>query len=252
MSELFASIGHFFIFSCRALVNAFLAILHPVELARQFTKQFLGAFPLAIVVGSVLGIVVWMHLRGVLVRLGGPSAAALLPSGLTLAVVLELGPIGAGLVVAGRTGAALSAELGAMRLTEQVNAMEMLGQSIFRRLVGPRVLACMLVLPLLTIFIDYLAVLGSFAAETLTSHMSWLSFSTACLRELRMHDVVPHTLKTVAFGFIIGSAGCYHGLQAAGGSESVGVAATRGVVAATLGVLFADVLLVRLIQLIFS
>jgi phospholipid/cholesterol/gamma-HCH transport system permease protein len=250
MTDLLEFAGRYFLFSCRSIIDSLASILRPRETMRQFARQLLGAFPLAVVAGLVLGIVVWMHLRGVLVRLGGPSAANLLPSGLSLAVVLELGPIGAGLIVAGRTGAALGAELGAMRLTEQVDAMAMLGQSIGRRLVGPRVLACTLALPLITVFIDYLAIFGSFAAESFTSRASWLSYSTACLRELRLADAVPHTLKTLAFGFVTGTAGCYHGLRAAGGSESVGTAATRGVVTATLGVLLADVLLVRLIQLL--
>ncbi len=250
MIALIESVGRYFVFSCRTFIDAIASFARPQETGRQFTRQLLGAFPLALIAGLALGFVVWMHLRGVLVRLGGPSAATLLPSGLSLAVVLELGPIGAGLIVAGRAGAALGAELGAMRLTEQVDALEMLGQSIGRKLIGPRVLACMLALPIITIFIDYLAIFGSFAAETFTSGMTWLSYSTACLRELRLDDAVPHTLKTIVFGFITGTAGCYHGLRAEGGSESVGTAATRGVVTATLGVLIADVVLVRLIQLL--
>lgn len=250
MIDFIEFIGRFFLFSCRTIIDTFASFLSPRESMRQFARQLLGAFPLAIVAGLALGIIVWMHLRGVLVRLGGPSAASLLPSGLSLAVVLELGPIGAGMIVAGRAGAALGAELGAMQLTEQVDALEMLGQSVGRRLVGPRVLACTLALPIITIMIDYLAIFGSFAAETFTSGTTWLSYSTACLRELRLADVVPHTMKTVVFGYITGIAGCYHGLRAAGASESVGIAATRGVVTATLGVLLADLVLVRVIQLL--
>jgi phospholipid/cholesterol/gamma-HCH transport system permease protein len=250
MTGVFEFCGRYFLFSCRSFIDTIACLSHPIEVARQFARQLVGAFPLAVVAGLVLGVVVWMHLRGALVRIGGPSAATLLPSGLALAVVLELGPIGAGLIVAGRAGAALGAELGAMRLTEQLDALELLGQSVGRRLIGPRVLACTLALPLITVFIDYLAIFGSFAAESFTSGTSWLSYSTACLRELRLADAVPHSLKTLAFGFVTGTAGCYHGLRAAGGSESVGIAATRGVVTATLGVLVADVFLVRLIQLL--
>lgn len=250
MNGLFEFVGGYFWFCCRSFVDAVASLFHPMETARQFSRQLLGAFPLATIAGLTLGVVVWMHLRGVLVRMGGPSAAALLPSGLTLAVVLELGPIGAGLIVAGRAGAAIGAEIGAMRLTEQIDALSMLGQSVGRRLVGPRVLACMLVLPLITVIINYLAVVGSYLAETFTSGMTWLSYSTACLSELQLSDAVPHTLKTMVFGFIIGTAGCYHGMQTTGGSEAVGTAATRGVVTATIGVLLADVFLVRLIQLL--
>lgn len=243
-------IGRFAYFTWLAFLYTLQAFGQPRELARQFGRLLLGALPLAIVCGLVIGIVVWMHLRGVLVRFGGPSAADLLPSALALAVVLEFAPIGAGLIVAGRSGAALGAELGSMRISEQVDALHMLGVSPWKQLIGPRILACMLVLPVLTIFIDDLAIMGSFLAERFTSGKPWLHYGTSCLRGLRMDDIIPATLKTLAFGFFIGVAGCYHGLQADGGTEGVGKAATRGVVTAIFGVLIADVVLVRLIQLL--
>lgn len=248
MTEALEALGRFTIFAARSLADALIAFFSPGEVARQFARQLVGALPLAIVAGLAVGIVVWLHLRGALVRLGGPSAVELLPPALALAVVLEFGPIGAGLIVAARAGASLGAELGAMRLSEQVDALELLGQSPRRVLVGPRVLACTLVLPLIAIFIDYLALAGSFIAETLTSGTTWLHYSTACLKALRLHDVVPATLKTLAFGFLAGTAGCFHGLSAAGGTEGVGRAATRGVVTAVLAVMLADVALVKLIQ----
>jgi phospholipid/cholesterol/gamma-HCH transport system permease protein len=249
MTALLETVGRAAVFTWHTLISTLAAAARPREVARQFGRQLLGALPLAAVAGLALGVVVWMHLRGVLVRFGGPSAVDLLPAALTLAVVLEFGPIGAGLITAGRGGASLGAELGAMRLTEQVDALEILGLSVQRTLVGPRVLACVLVQPLLTVVINYLAIAGSFVAEAMASGTSWLHYSTACLRGLRMEDVVPHTLKTLAFGFIAGVAGCYHGLAASGGSEAVGTAATRGVVTAILGVLIADVVLVRAIHL---
>lgn len=252
MNDFIAFLGQFFLFSIRSFVGCVKAIRRPKEVVRQFARQLLGALPLAIVAGLAIGVVVWMHLRGVLERLGGSSAVDLLPSALSLAVVLEFGPIAAGLIIAGRSGASIGAELGAMKLTEQVDALEVLGLSLQRHLVGPRVLACMLLLPLITIFIDYLALAGSFAAESLTSGTTWLHYKSACLRGLRFNDMVAHTLKTLAFGFITGVAGCYHGLSATGGSEAVGTAATRGVVTAILGVLLMDVVLVRLIQLSVS
>jgi phospholipid/cholesterol/gamma-HCH transport system permease protein len=244
-----AAVGDLSLFALRCIPETLQAVRRPREVGRQLSRQFLGALPLAVVAGLALGVVVWMHLRGVLVRFGGPSAAELLPSALALAVVLEFGPIGAGLIVAGRGAASLGAELGAMRLTEQVDALEVLGYPAAKFLVGPRVLAAVFVLPLLTVFIDYLAITGSFLAESLTSGTTWLHYRAAILRGLRVEDVVPHTLKTLAFGYVTGVAGCYHGLRAAGGSEAVGAAATRGVVTAILGVLVADVAIVRLIQL---
>jgi phospholipid/cholesterol/gamma-HCH transport system permease protein len=153
------------------------------------------------------------------------------------------------LIAAGRSGASLGAELGSMRLTEQIDALEVLGQSPLRLLVAPRVLACMLALPLLTAFIIYFALGGSYAAEALGGNMSWMRYRTESLRGLRLEDVLPATLKTTVFGYLIGTTGCYFGMHATGGTEGVGQAATRSVVVSILLVLVSNVLLVRIIQL---
>jgi phospholipid/cholesterol/gamma-HCH transport system permease protein len=243
------NLGRLSHFSGRSLLAAGGALRQPRELLRQLHAVLWGSLPLAVVAGLALGIVIWLHLRGVLYRFGGPQAVQYLPQALALAVVLEFAPIGAGLIVAGRSGASLGAELGSMRLTEQIDALEVLGLSPLRFLVGPRVLACMLALPLLTIFIAYLAIAGGFAAEWLGGSMTWLQYQNECLRNLRLQDVVPATLKTAVFGYLIGVTGCWCGLQAEGGTEGVGRAATRGVVLSTFLVLASNVVLVRLIQL---
>jgi phospholipid/cholesterol/gamma-HCH transport system permease protein len=179
---------------------------------------------------------------------GGPGAVQYLPQALALAVVLEFAPIGAGLLVAGRTGASLGAELGSMRETEQIDALEALGLSPLRLLVAPRVLACMLAMPILTVFIAYLALAAGYAAEAIGGSLSGTQYVSEVLRVLTLNDVIPATLKTIVFGFLTGAVGCYHGLQASGGTEGVGRAATRGVVGSILLVLVADVLLVKVIQ----
>ncbi len=246
------SIGEYAVFAFRAVVAALLAVTRPREALRQFYSVFIGALPLAVVAGLAIGIVLWMHLRGVLARFGGAEAVQYLPTAIALAVTLEFAPIGAGLILAGRSGASLGAELGSMRLTEQIDALEVLGFSAMRELVGPRVLACALALPILTVFMDYLALIGSFAAEHMASGVSWVQYRSACLAGLRFTDTLLATLKPLAFGYLVGVAGCYFGMQAAGGTEGVGRAATRGVVAGTLSVLLANVVLVRLIQLLCS
>jgi phospholipid/cholesterol/gamma-HCH transport system permease protein len=181
---------------------------------------------------------------------GGPSAVTYLPQALALAVVLEFAPIAAGLIVAGRSGASLGAELGSMRLTEQIDALEMLGLSPLRELVAPRLLACMLSLPLLTLFITYLALGSGYVAEALGGSLSWVQYRNECLRVLTLRDAVPATLKTVAFGFVVGVVGCYFGMNARGGTEGVGRAATGSVVVSIFLVLVADVVLVKIIQVL--
>jgi phospholipid/cholesterol/gamma-HCH transport system permease protein len=191
-----------------------------------------------------------MHLRGALQTVGGPGAVQYLPQALALAVVLEFAPIAAGLLTAGRSGASLGAELGSMRLTEQIDALEVLGLSPLRELVAPRVLACMIALPILTLFIAYLALLAGYLAEAIGGSMTATQYANECLRVLTLRDVVPATLKTVVFGFLIGVVGCHAGMSAQGGTEGVGRAATAGVVVSILLVLIADVVLVRVIQLV--
>jgi phospholipid/cholesterol/gamma-HCH transport system permease protein len=238
--------GHYLHFAARALPAAVLAVRRPAELFRQLYTILLGALPLAFVTGLALGVVVWIHLRGVI----SPEYARKVPEYLALAVVLEFAPLGAGLIVAGRSGASLGAELGSMRLTEQLDALEVLGQSPMRELVGPRVLACMLTLPLLTVFVAVLSIGGSYLAEMLGGTLSWTQYQADCLRSLAPAKMVPATLKTVVFGYLVAVTGCYVGMTAEGGTEGVGRAATRGVVVSIFVVMVANVVLVKLIQVL--
>jgi phospholipid/cholesterol/gamma-HCH transport system permease protein len=121
--------GRYAAFAGRMFVAALAACRKPSETSRQLYVHFVGALPLTGIAGLAIGIVLWMHLRGILVRFAGPEAVPYLPTALSLAVVLEFAPIGAGLIVAGRSGASLAAELGSMKLTEQLDAFEMAGRS---------------------------------------------------------------------------------------------------------------------------
>jgi phospholipid/cholesterol/gamma-HCH transport system permease protein len=244
------TVGDYSRFALRSLLAVPRAFVRPWECLNQLHAILLGALPLGLTAGAALGAVVWMHLRGALASVGGPGAVQYLPQALALAVVLEFAPLGAGLIVAGRSGASLGAELGSMRLTEQIDALEVLGLSPLRELVAPRVLACMVALPLLTVFIAYLAVASGYAAEAVGGSMTFNQYRNETLRVLYPNDVIPAVLKTVAFGFLIGVSGCYFGMSAHGGTEGVGRAATRGVVVSIFLVLVSNVFLVRVIQLI--
>src|SRR5262249_45029011 len=239
----FAHLGTFAAFAWGAACGVPMAIRRPGAACRELYQMLLGTLPVALVAGAALGVVTWLQLHGLLSRF---QSVEWLPQALAVAVVWELGPITAGLIAAGRIGAGLGAELGAMRLTEQLDAVAVLGVSPLRRLVSPRVLASIAALPLLTVFIDYVALRSAFVAELLGGSMTWTQFQTECLRHLYWRDVIPATLKTVVFGYLIGVAGCFCGAEATGGTEGVGRAATRAVVWSTLLVLLSDVLLVRL------
>jgi phospholipid/cholesterol/gamma-HCH transport system permease protein len=206
-----------------------------------------GALPLAIVTGVALGVVIWLHTRGVLERTSA-GAVDLLPTFLAAAVLLELAPVGAGLIVAARTGASLGAELSSMRVSEQLDALEILGISPIKRLIGPRVLACVVAVPTLHVLIAGTAVLSGLIAESFAGTTTLLKYQTAVMRELYLPDVLAAAMKTFVFGLVIGLAGCYIGLTADEGSDGVGRAATDGVVVCTLLVLVSDVFLVGLIK----
>lgn len=243
-----ASVGHWTLFAGGSLLGLASTLFHPTRWLRPFYRVFVGGLPLGCVTGVALGVVIWMHTRGVLERTG-TGAVEYLPTFLAAAVLLELAPIGAGLIVAARTGASLGAELAAMKVNEQIDALVLLGVSPLRRLVAPRVLACVLAVPLLHVLIAALSLGSGFVAEQVVGQTTWLKYRTAVLQELYLRDVVPALLKTLAFGFLTGVTGCFLGLKAEGGSEGVGSAATDSVVACSLLVLVADVVLVGLTRM---
>jgi phospholipid/cholesterol/gamma-HCH transport system permease protein len=242
-------LGRFTHFALRALVPTLLAWRHPAELWRQLYLVLVGSLPLGVVAGLALGFVTWVHLHGV----DNPMMRGQVPAFVALAVVLEFAPLGAGLILAGRSGASLGAELGSMRLNEQIDALEVLGLSPMKQLVGPRVLAAMLMLPLLTILMAYIAIGSSFLAEMLGGRMFWTEYQNAVLKGLgsiSTTKLVLSTLKTIVFGYLVAVTGCYFGMNATGGTEGVGAAATRSVVTSIFLVLIANVFLVKLIEMV--
>src|SRR5258708_40103555 len=139
-----------------------------------------------------------------------------------------------------------------MRLTEQIGALEVMGPSSLRVLIGPRIVACIFALPILTIFMAVLAIGGAFAAEMLGGSLTSMQYESNTWEGLRVQDVIPAILKTTMFGFLTGVCGCYFGMKAHGGTEGVGHASTRSVEFSTLLVLVSNVLLVRVILLLFG
>lgn len=252
VNDLPAGVGHYFYFMMRSVLGMPGCLLRPGNVLRQFHAVFAGALPLAAIMGIALGIVIWIHTSAALERT--PGAIRHLPTILSVSVLLELAPIGAGLIVAARTGAFLGAELGAMRIGEQIDALELLGVGPMQRLVAPRVLACMLSLPLLHILIASLAIGAGFCLDYVWRGTTWLAYEQAFLTgpdsRLYLAEVVPAMLKTIVFGFLIGVTGCFFGLNATGGTEGVGKAATQGVVTSAMLVIVSNVFLVALIHLI--
>jgi phospholipid/cholesterol/gamma-HCH transport system permease protein len=215
------------------------------EVVRQFERVIWGTLPIVSVGGLSVGLVTWLQTRRLLATYGVEST---LPSILAAAVVVETGPILASLLLASRTGAGLAAELGSMVLTEELDAREVLGAPALPTLVAPRVIACALAAPLLTVVLDAAALFGGMAAEVAAGGMSVQSYWQKSLLFLRLSDVLPATGKTAVFGVLVGLVGCWTGLNAERSTESVGRVATLGVVRASAAVFAANVLLVPWIQ----
>jgi phospholipid/cholesterol/gamma-HCH transport system permease protein len=233
-------------FLARASVNSPSALVHrPAEVIGQFEQVAVKSLPIIVGAGLSVGMVAWMQTYRLLAVHGAEST---LPSFLAVAVMVELGPLLAGLLVAARMGAGLSAELASMVQNEEIDARIALGTDPMVTLVAPRAIACALAVPLLTVIIDSSALLGSLAAELVGGKSTATLFWSKSLVFLRLSDVVPATFKTIVFGLLIGLSACWTGLSAGTSPESVGRAATQGVVRATLAVLVANLVMVPLIQ----
>ncbi len=243
--EWFGGIGEF----CVRLLKA--ALRPPYEfkeLLRQMDEVGAKSLPLVALAGAAIGVVSSLHLRDSMAQFGAKS---MLPEFIILSLFKESGPIITALVVSGRVGAGIGAELGSMKVTEQIDAIEASAVNPYNFLVVTRVLACALMLPLLTIVADMCGIITGWIANALTEPMSLNLFLNLGLKEAGFSDLLPSTLKTVVFGFIIGVIGCFQGMRAKGGTAGVGRASTSAVVLASLFVILADVVLVRLIITFF-
>src|ERR1700674_2590894 len=218
------------------------------EIIRQFDEIGSKSLPLVALAGAAVGTVLSLETRSSLVRFGAKS---MLPSAILFSIVHEMGPIITGLVVSGREGAGIGAELGSMRVTEQIDAIEASAVDPYRFLAATRVLACILMLPLLTLTADLCGIFMGWVANTLAQPINLRLFLDNGFKAVSFSDFIPATLKTAVFGFIIGVVACFQGMRTQGGTEGVGRSATSSVVLSSLFVILADVVLVRLIQVFF-
>jgi len=238
--------GGFVDFTVRTCVAAPGALVHRMgEVIRQFEQVAVKSLPIVMGAGLSVGMVAWLQTHRLLVTHGAEST---LPSFLAVAVLVEIGPLLTGLLVAARMGAGLAAELGSMVWSEEIDARVVLGADPVPSLVAPRAIACALAVPLLTVILDAFALLGSLAAELALGKSTPALFWNKSLVFLRLSDVVPATLKTLVFGLLVALFACWTGLHADSSTEAVGRAAIRGVVRAILAVLAANVVMVPVLQ----
>lgn len=244
----FAWFGELGIFSWKVLKATFTLPFEGRELIRQLDDVGSKSLPLVALAGGAVGAVMSMEVRFSMTRFG---ATSLLPSAIVFSVIQEMGPIITGLVVSGRVGAGIGAELASMKVTEQIDAMETSAVNPHRLLAATRIVACILMLPLLTVAADACGVFTGWLAQTLSQPISLHQFIDAGFRGSTLRYFLPPTFKTAVFGLIIGLIACYQGMRTRGGAEGVGRSATNSVVISSLFVILADVVLVKLILVLF-
>ena len=243
-----ADVGDAAVFGARAFRDAFRPPYEFRETIRQLYELGWRSAPLIGASGLAVGIVLSMHTRASLERFG---AEALIPAALALALIRETGPLTAGLLLSGRIGAGIGAELGAMKVTEQIDALEATAVDSFKYLVVTRMVACVIAVPLLTTLMNFTGIVGGWIAEVAISGMSFEAYFRSAFSLIGFTDYIPATLKTMVFGFLIAVTASYLGINTSRGTEGVGQAATRSVVAASILLIASNVVLVQLIFFLF-
>jgi phospholipid/cholesterol/gamma-HCH transport system permease protein len=243
--EWFGSLG---VFSWQVFKAAVTPPYEWRELIRQLDEVGSKSLPLVAMAGASVGAVLSMEARSSLSHFG---AKAMLPSAIVYSVVLEMGPIITGLVVSGRVGAGIGAELASMKVTEQIDAIEASAINPYRLLAATRILACILMLPLLTIVADASGVFAGWLTQTLVEPVSLQQFINSGFSGATFNNFLPPTFKTAVFGLLVGLIACFQGMRTRGGAEGVGRAATNSVVLSSLFVILADIVLVKFILVFF-
>ena len=243
--EWFGSLG---IFSWQVLKAAVTPPFEGRELVRQLDEVGSKSLPLVALAGAAIGVVISLEARYSLSRFGAKS---MFPATLVYSVIQVMGPVITGLVVSGRVGAGIGAELASMKVTEQIDALEASAINPYRFLAATRILACILMLPLLTLAADACGLLTGWFAQALVEPLSFHQFIQSGFHGATFNSFLPPTVKTAVYGLIIGLISCFQGMRTTGGAAGVGRAATNSVVLASLFLILADVVLVKFILVVF-
>jgi phospholipid/cholesterol/gamma-HCH transport system permease protein len=227
----------------QAVARAFTPPLYVADILEQMDLIGVGSLPIVLLTGFFMGAVMVLQTAAQFVRFG---ETALTGDVVSLALVRELGPTITGLLVAGRNSSGMASELGSMQVTEQVDAMRAMGTDPIRKLVTPRVVATMLVLPLLTAMGDFVGLIGGYAVSHFTLRIGAVEFWTRALHALEFSDLMQGMAKPVVFAFILATVGCYQGLSVRGGTQGVGRATTQAVVVSSVIILTSNFFLTKL------
>ncbi|WP_411831117.1 MlaE family ABC transporter permease [Mariniflexile sp. AS56] len=199
------------------------------------------------ITGIIVGLVLTIQSRPPLVEFG---AVAMLPGMVAVSIIREMGPVITALICAGKIGSSMGAELGSMRVTEQIDAMEVSNTNPINYLIIPRVLAATIMIPLLTLYADAIGIFGSWLGINIKNTVSFQLFMNQAFKQVEFIDIIPAVIKTFFFGAVIGLVGCYKGYNAGRGTESVGIAANSAVVTSSLLLIIVDLIAVQITDLL--
>ncbi|HTP43753.1 MAG TPA: ABC transporter permease [Candidatus Acidoferrum sp.] len=232
----------------RSITNIFTPPQYWFDALEQMDLIGVGSLPIVVLTGFFIGGVMVLQTASQFERFG---ETALTGDAVSLALVRELGPAITALLVAGRNASGMASELGSMVVTEQVDAMRALGTDPIRKLMTPRVIATVTMLPLLTAISDFVGLIGGFIVAYFTLRLSAVQFWTRAIDALDFGDLMQGFTKPIVFALIIASIGCYQGLRVRGGTQGVGRATTSAVVISSVLVLVGDFFLSRLLLFMF-
>ncbi len=237
-----------YLFTIKYFENLFKRPFEVNETIKQFYYLGNNSLPLVSVTGLIIGLTLALQLKPTMAKFGAES---LIPSTLAIAVFREIGPVITSLICAGKMGSGIGAELGSMKVTEQIAAMEVSSINPFKYLVVTRITAATLMVPLLVIYSNSLSLLGGYIATNLSGDMSLKFYWSKIFNSLYFDDIIPSTIKTIFFGFVIGLIGCFKGYNCSRGTESVGRAANSAVVMSSFMVIFLDLIAVQITSILF-
>ena len=240
-------VADFFLFVWSVIKETFSKNFEFKEFLLQCFKIGYKSLPLISVTGVIMGLVLTIQARPALLSFG---AVSVLPGMVAVSLIREMGPVITALICAGKIGSGMGAELGSMKVTEQIDAMEVSSTNPLKFLVVTRVLAATLMIPLLVIYADALGILGSWAGANIKGSVTFILFFSQAFSHIGFIDFLPAVIKSFFFGAVIGFVGCYKGYTAGRGTESVGIAANSAVVLASMLVIIVDLIAVQITDLL--
>jgi phospholipid/cholesterol/gamma-HCH transport system permease protein len=241
-------IGEQGVFFSRFFRNIFTGGFEWSEFVRQCYEIGYKSFMLVGLTSFIMGLVLILQLRPSMVDMGAES---MLPKTLAVSFIREMGPVITAIICAGKIASSIGAELGSMKVTEQIDAMEVSGANPMQYLVVTRILATSIMVPILALMGDVIGLFGGFLALNFTDDISFSLYFHKCISSLEFIDFLPALVKTVFFGFAIGFVGCYKGFHSDKGTESVGLAANSAVVTASLWIFVIDAFAVQITNVLF-